>query len=35
MSIMNFWSDLTMWNKYGLAAIGAAALLALFAFVMF
>ena len=23
MSLRNFWSDLSMWNKYGIAAVAA------------
>jgi len=26
---MRFWSDLSMWNKYGLCAVGAVAIAAL------
>jgi hypothetical protein len=28
---MRFWSDLSMWNKYGLCAIGGAAIVAIIA----
>jgi hypothetical protein len=28
---MRFWSDLSMWNKFGIAAVGAAAVLAIIA----
>lgn len=23
MNVLRFWSDLSMWNKYGIAAVGA------------
>lgn len=29
MNVMRFWSDLNMWNKYGLAAVAAVAVIAL------
>ena len=32
MKLMDFWADLSMWNKYGLCAVGAAALFALLLF---
>lgn len=35
MSLMQFWSDLSMWNKYGLSAIMAVGLLALIFFIFF
>ena len=28
MNLMRFWSDLSMWNKYGLCAVGAATIFA-------
>lgn len=28
MNLMRFWSDLSMWNKYGLSAVGAVAIVA-------
>ncbi len=34
MSLMSFWSDLNMWNKFGLAAVGAAFVLAIIALVL-
>ncbi len=34
MSLMRFWSDLNMWNKFGLAAVGAAFVLAIIALVL-
>ncbi len=34
MSLMRFWSDLSMWNKYGIAAVGAAVLLVIIASVL-
>ncbi len=34
MSFMRFWSDLSMWNKFGLAAVGAAAVCAIIASVL-
>ncbi len=34
MGFMRFWSDLNMWNKFGLAAIGAAFVLAIIALVL-
>lgn len=35
MKLMRFWSDLGMWNKYGLSAIGALVVLALILIVFF
>ncbi len=32
MTFMRFWSDLSMWNKYGLCAVVAAAVIAVIAF---
>ncbi len=29
MSLMRFWSDLSMWNKYGIAFVGAAVVFAI------
>ncbi len=34
MSLMRFWSDQNMWNKFGLAAVGAAFVLAIIALVL-
>ncbi len=34
MSLMRFWSDLSMWNKYGIAAVGAAVVLTIIASVL-
>ena len=34
MNLMRFWSDLSMWNKYGLAAVGAIAVAAFIAFLL-
>ena len=34
MSLMRFWSDLSMWNKFGLAAVGAVAVFAIIALVL-
>lgn len=34
MNLMRFWSDLSMWNKYGLAAVGAIAIAALIAYLL-
>ncbi len=34
MSLMKFWSDLDMWSKYGLAAVGAVVIFAFVAFVL-
>ena len=34
MSLMRFWSDLNMWNKYGIAAVGAAVVVAIIAFIL-
>ena len=34
MSLMRFWSDLNMWNKFGIAAVGAAVVLAIIASVL-
>jgi hypothetical protein len=31
---MRFWSDLNMWNKYGLAAVGAVVVFAFIAWVL-
>ncbi len=31
---MRFWSDLSMWNKYGIAAVGAAIVVAIIASVI-
>ena len=33
-NIMRFWSDLSMWNKYGIAAVGAAIVVAIIALVI-
>lgn len=35
MDLMRFWSDLSMWNKYGLAAVGAVAVAVVVAFAVF
>lgn len=29
MDFMKFWSDLSIWNKYGIAAVGAVAIIAI------
>ena len=29
MGFLKFWSDLNMWNKFGIAAVGAIAIVAL------
>lgn len=34
MNVMRFWSDLSMWNKYGLAAIGGIAIAGLLAWLL-
>ncbi len=34
MNLMRFWSDLNMWNKFGLAAIGAVVVIAIIALVL-
>ena len=34
MSLMRFWSDLSMWNKFGLAVVGAAVVLAVISMVL-
>jgi hypothetical protein len=34
MSLMRFWSDLSMWNKFGLAAVGAVVVVAIIALVL-
>ena len=34
MSLMRIWSDLNMWNKFGIAAVGAAVVLAIIASVL-
>ncbi len=31
---MRFWSDLSMWNKYGIVAVGAAVVVAILASVL-
>jgi hypothetical protein len=31
---MRFWSDLSMWNKYGIAAVGAAIVVAIIASIL-
>ncbi len=35
MKLMRFWSDLSMWNKYGLSAIMAVIVLVLISVVFF
>jgi len=35
MKLMRFWSDLSMWNRYGISAVLAAAVLALILLVFF
>ena len=34
VNLMRFWSDLSMWNKYGLCAIGGIAIAAIIAMVL-
>lgn len=34
VNVMRFWSDLSMWNKYGLAAVGGIAIAALLAWLL-
>ncbi len=34
MSLMSFWSDLNMWNKFGLAAVGGAFVVAIIVLVL-
>ena len=34
MNFMRLWSDLTMWQRYGLAVIGAAGIIAIVAWFM-
>jgi hypothetical protein len=34
MGFMRFWSDLNMWNRYGLAAVGAVVVVAVIALVL-
>lgn len=34
MNLMRFWSDLSMWNRYGLCAVGAAAVAAVIALLL-
>ena len=29
MSFLRFWSDLNVWNKYGISAVGALAIIAI------
>lgn len=35
MNLMRIWSDLSMWNKYGLAAVGGVAILVIVALFLF
>jgi len=34
MNLMRFWSDLSMWNRYGLAAVAAIGILAILGFLL-
>jgi len=34
MNVMRFWSDLSMWNKYGLAAVGGVVIAVLIAWLI-
>ncbi len=34
MNFMRFWSDLNMWNKFGLAAVAGAAVFAIIALIL-
>lgn len=34
MKVMKFWSDLNMWNKYGLCAVGAVVLIVVALFLL-
>ena len=34
MTPLRFWSDLSMWNRYGLCSVGAAAVVALIALLL-
>lgn len=34
VNVMRFWSDLSMWNKYGLAAVGGVAIAAFLAWLL-
>lgn len=34
MGFLRFWSDLNMWNKFGIAAVGAIAIVAIIAWLV-
>jgi hypothetical protein len=34
VNLMRFWSDLSMWNKYGIAAVGGIAIAAIIALLL-